>query len=584
MPGDDTALHNLRWARLMVDELVRCGVCGFVISPGSRSTPLTLAVAEHTRARRRIHYDERGAAFFALGWAKATGRPAVLICTSGSAAANYYPAIVEAAQSGVPLIALTADRPAELIDCGANQAIDQNRMFGAYVRWYAGLPAPDDAPARYVVTTVDQAVHRAMTSPVGPVHLNCPYREPFLPSTPDADDGAQAPLRAGDEAYTRYTAAKPAVGADDLGACVAVLQGASRGWLVVGGLRAHDDATAVTRLAAALGWPLFPDVASGLRLRGDVPGGVAYFDTLLTAGVPESMRPDCVLHVGGAVTSKALLQCVDAWDAPLIHVSDDPGRRDPTHRVSLRITAALSMFCDGVSNAIVKREESDWLRNWRKLDVLADEAVEVWCGEQTAITEIGVARVVSRHAPADSVIVVGNSMPVRDFDRYAATDGAGAFVYASRGASGIDGAIATAAGVAEAGSGPVSLVLGDLALLHDLNSLALLRDSGTPVAIVVVNNDGGGIFSFLPVASYSPHFERYFGTPHGMNFEHAARQFGLPYVRPATPSDFEEAYTTATGRPGATLLEVVTERDTNRAAHRALQSRIAAVSTRGPAA
>ena len=567
--------RNQCWAHLLVEELVRAGVCAFVLSPGSRSTPLTLAVADHPAVPRIMHFDERGAAFHALGWARATGRPVALVCTSGSAVANYFPAVVEAAQSHTPLIVLTADRPPELLDCGANQAIDQVKLFGSYVRWYFALPCPTlEIAPNFVLTTADQAVHRSLAPPAGPVHLNCHFREPLAP-TPEAFDfnAYLAPLAdwmAGTSVYTAYHSEG---GFPEKNVGRQIPEG-SRGLVVVGRLNDEADRKAVADFVRRAGLPVFADIASGLRFEQGAPFVPYYDQLLLSARFRDQCQPDFVLHLGGAVTSKRLAQHLATLDCSYMHVAAHPLRHDPDHRVTERREVDIATWCKAHAEACAGCSETSWSDAIHRANAAASACIDADTATG-ALNEVAIAQTVCAHAPAESVVFLGNSMPIRDADMYAAPRENPPRIAVSRGASGIDGNIATAAGYARGTGAPVTAVLGDLATLHDLNSLALLRGLESPFVLVVINNDGGGIFHFLPVAKEAKHFESCFGSPHGMGFAEAAAMFGLGYAQPATLKDFHAALKAALSAPTPVLIEVRTKRHANLEAHRALQARVA---------
>jgi 2-succinyl-5-enolpyruvyl-6-hydroxy-3-cyclohexene-1-carboxylate synthase len=560
----ETPRANRLWASLIVEELVRCGVDFFCVAPGSRSTPLVAALAAIEKARSLVHFDERGTAFAALGYARATGRPAAWITTSGTAVANGLPAVVEASTDGVPMILLTADRPPELRQTGANQTIDQPDIFGDYVRWRFDLPAPTlTTDPAMVLTTVDQAAYRARRSPQGPVHLNLMFREPFLPEGEDGLRGP-SPWAEGDEPYTRYAATKPAIDETEIEALRQTLRATKRGLIVAGRLVSRKQGEAVLRLADSLGWPLLPDIGSQVRLGADSKNLVAHYDALL-AGEPfsEAHAPEAVVHVGGRALSKRLEQFLGrSRPDPYVVVRENPFRLDPAHRVTHSIEADVVDFCAAMVRVAVENppsEDASWTASWQEAsDEAGRHLDEIFSSEPN---EPFVARSVSRNVPRDHGIVVASSMPVRDLDTYAAIDGAPVPVAANRGASGIDGTVATAAGFARGLGRPVTLLIGDLALLHDLNSLAMLRD--VPVIVVVLNNDGGGIFSFLPVAKHKVFFEPYFGTPQGVGFGPAAEMFGLQYERPGTTAEFVEFYRKACVRGSSTLIEVRTDREEN---------------------
>jgi len=574
----DTPRANRLWAYLIVEELLRCGVDFFCVAPGSRSTPLVAALAANERARSLIHFDERGTAFAALGYARATGRPAAWITTSGTAVATGLPAVVEAATDGVPMVLLTADRPPELRQTGANQTIDQPDIFGDYVRWRFDLPAPDpDIDPAMVLTTVDQAAYRASRTPQGPVHLNLMFREPFL-SDPEDEDIPSGPASwvQGDEPYTRYAATKPAVDEMEIHRVWETLRPVKHGLVVAGRLASRKQGEAVLRLAGTLGWPLLPDLGSQVRLGSE--GIAAHYDALVAGdSFAGSHVPEAVVHVGGRSLSKRLEQFLaSSRPDPYVVVRENPFRLDPAHRVTHSVEANVLDFCTALVWAATEAPPAMnplWTAGWLEAsEEVARHLEGIFSGEPN---EPLVARLLSRNVPPDHGLVVASSMPVRDLDTYATTDGAPVPVAANRGASGIDGTVATAAGFARGLGRPVTLLIGDLALLHDLNSLAMLRD--VHVIVVVLNNDGGGIFSFLPIARHEEFFEPYFGTPQGVGFEPAAKMFGLAYEHPGTMEEFVEAYGSACARGSSTLIEVKTDRKENVTLHRRLLEEVAAL-------
>ena len=569
---------NHLWAVLLVEELVRCGIDIYCVAPGSRSAPLTVAVARNPRARGIVHYDERGAAFHALGCARATGMPAAVITTSGSALANVWPAVAEASLERVPLLVLSADRPPELQDTGANQTMDQIRFFGQFVRWSTNLPCPSTSidPA-VVLTTADQAASRCRGRTPGAVHINCMFREPLAPTDQgERFDAYLGPVRAwceGDRAYTRYddAAVRPERGL--LEKVADLVRRSPRGLLIAG--RIADAATrrAAAGLAESLGWPLLPDVTSGLRLDSRPRTAVPYHDLLLSS--EECMRRhrvETVLHIGGRMTSKRLLDHLDAArPGDYVVVDDHAGRQDPIHRATQRIRLPVAAFCEALGDLVGGAGDADWLAGWKEASERVGRTLAACFSGHQDLSEPKVAWLVSRHIGAGEGLFLASSMPVRDMDTFGCPRPAPVEVGANRGASGVDGTIAAATGFARGLGRSVTLMVGDLAFLHDLNSLRLVHGLDTPMVIVVVNNDGGGIFSFLPIAGYPDVFERYFGTPHGMTFEHAAGLFGLAYARPASSDAFVQSYEEARCRTGATLIEVQTRRQDNYELHMSLR-------------
>ena len=584
MAFDTRGLPNVNalWAALLVEELIRQGVGLFVVAPGSRSTPLAVAVARAVADGRTtwlVHPDERAAAFVALGWGRATGRPAAVITTSGTAVANLLPAAVEADAAGVPLLLLTADRPPELRETGANQTIRQPNIFQTVARWAFDAPVPDAAldPA-VILTTAAHAVARTL-APTGPVHLNLPFREP-LGLEPDGTEAAALIAHLGRWIDTNrlYTWDGSEVGGWILLAGLDKrLAKARRGVVVLGATDESDHAVMAARLAARLGWPLLPDVASQGRFDA-AEGAAPSYDLVLSSPVfAETHRPDAVVLVGRRPVSKRLLTFIDgARPDPYLVIRDTPERFDPSHVVTDHIFAGPSAFLDHLVQSLpATPPASEWLRSWQRASAAAERAAIATIGRD--LSEPFVARTVARLAPN---LVLAASMPIRDVDMFAAADGRNLFVTANRGASGIDGTVATAHGVALGRGEQTVLLIGDLALIHDQTSLMLLR-SGPPVVVVVVNNDGGGIFHFLPVARGahpldSATFEAAMAAPHGLTFAHAAAQMGLAYHAPTTADGFEAALTEALASGASAVIEVRTDRAENAALHARITAAAAA--------
>lgn len=579
----DTPNINTLWGALIVEELVRNGVLTFVISPGSRSTPLTMAVARNPRAESIVHWDERGAGFFALGFAKAATHRCALVCTSGTAVANYLPALVEATQSRIPFIVLTADRPPELIDTGANQTIDQTRIFGQYVRWSHTLPCPDaSVPPEYVLTTIDQAVCRARHAPAGPVHLNCPFREPLVPVP-----GAESPIRlprhlevwtTSGRPYTEYI--EPPLAPADSRAearCAKIIQDAERGLILLGGARYGFGSALAEEWLCRARWPIWADITSGYRFSSSIPTRVPYYDqVLLSPQARKRLAPDVVLHIGGAMTSKRVLEFLkESPPRQYIRVIDHPLRDDPSHRVTLRVVAeSYDAFFRRLPLPKV-RGGKRWIEGHLEAGRYAGRAVQTVLKGSDSLSEPAVAILAPPKRRSLGRVFLGNSMPVRDFDMFAFGDKF-VEVIANRGASGIDGNIATAAGYSRARNSEVIAVIGDLAALHDLNSLALLRRKDVRVTLVIVNNDGGGIFQFLPIAEHKDVFEDYFGTPHGLHFKNVAKMFGLSHARPKSAQEFAAALEAGRKSKRSSVIEVMTDREENLRLHRSIGEAVVA--------
>lgn len=595
----DLAPHNRLWAELLVDELARQGVALFVVCPGSRSTPLALALAEMHPERCLVHIDERGAAFAALGFARASGKPAAVVTTSGTAVANLMPAVVEARMDGVPLVLVTADRPPETRFTHANQTIDQGKFFGDQVVWAYEPPAPTpDADPAVMLTAAAAAVRHATHAGGGPVHLNLPFREPLISDAPPLPVPPHLERwHASGLPYTSNVAPATFVNAAPL---VDTLDGVERGLVIVG---PGGDAYHAHLLADRLGWPLLPDIRSDARLGPQPTVAAPFYDLALASeAFAAAHRPDAVLHLGGMPVSKRLLAFLtDSAPTTWAIVHPSPDRIDPAHRVTHRVVADPMLFASDLLGALDPQPHGHWLAAWRAASdavaatltdlydreskpplppdtdtaeaVEADPAADLFDPER-GLTEPTVARLVARMLPEAEPLVVAASMPIRDLDQTAPVGGRSSWIIANRGASGIDGTVATAAGVARASEHGATLLVGDLALLHDLNSLMLLR-SGKRVVVVAINNDGGGIFSMLPVAQHAPEaFEPMFGTPHGLSFQRFAEGFGLDYWDVDAPIGLEAALRFAYAQDASTLIEVTTNRAANAAVHREAMRRV----------
>ncbi|MBI5546304.1 MAG: 2-succinyl-5-enolpyruvyl-6-hydroxy-3-cyclohexene-1-carboxylic-acid synthase [Deltaproteobacteria bacterium] len=555
---------NQRWSAHLVGALWACGVRDAVIAPGSRSTPLALALADHGGIRCSVIIDERSAGFFGLGLAKASRAPVALLCTSGTAGAHLLPAIMEAFATGVPLVVLTADRPWELHGFGAPQTAEQSGLFTGFVRARELLPAPDEDPAslEHVVAVTARALHLACRAPQGPVHLNVAFREPLAPP-----DGGPTP---------RATAHVPAFtsprAVPDLTLVADALRNAERPLVVCGPREADGLAPSLHELAERLGAPVLAEAASNARF--GFPQAIATYDALLRhEGFAASARPDVVLRFGGGLTSKVLQQWLDGSGstARTFVFPESGGLVDPAHRAEAFIAGSLDQVRHGLEEVQTRA------RGFRERWASAQERVEAALANGMAVAggpEVLAARELALALPRGASLVVSSSMPIRDLDAYATRSQGPLRVFANRGVNGIDGVTSTALGVAAALGGKTALLTGDLALLHDLSALVAARKLGLSLTIVVTNNDGGGIFGFLPVAARTRHYERLFGTPHGVDLSHAAGLGGATLHRPADVESYRRALAVAL-EGGLHLVELASRRDENVELHRALNARLA---------
>lgn len=537
------------FAATLVDEWVHQGVTDAVVCPGSRSTPLAVALAEHPDVRVHVHLDERSGAFMALGLGMATGRPAVVVTTSGTAAVELHPAVVEADHQHVPLLAVTADRPPELQDCGAPQTIDQRHLYGKSVRWYAEPGPADPAAISGWRPLAADSVASTMAGRPGPVHLDLAFREPLI--------GPPGPLPQRNETLDRPPS--PVWGLrDESVARLTPLLG-RRGLIVAGARAALDerDATALLDLATALGWPVLADPLSGVRVPH--PAVVTTFDPVLRhAPTADVLRPEVVLHVGGLLASRVANEWLASSGA--VHLGIDRHGRcpDPYGVLADSFHADVLSACSALRAAIDRlgvEPVDGWSEEWQRTERSARAAIDRVLADEPD-SEPAVAARVLAELPDGGELVVSSSMPVRDLEWYAPPR-AGVAVRANRGANGIDGVVSTAVGVALAGR-PTTLLIGDVAFLHDTNGLIGLAGRPVDLRIVVIDNDGGGIFSFLPQAGVlePARFEQLFGTPHGADLEGLAAAHRVTHMVEVVRSD-RAANVEVHRRLGAAVAEAI---------------------------
>ncbi len=560
-----SAAANTAAARAIVRGLARSGVRDVCITPGSRSTPLTVAFAEQEAVRAWLHLDERSSAFFALGIARASGRPVALVCTSGTAAANFHPAVVEADLSRVPLIVCTADRPPRLRGVGAPQTIDQVGLYGGSVRSEADLPVPGTPGASVdgLTEAVERAVRASLGPLPGPVHLNVPFEEPLI--APPADHPAWPILPAAATAAPETVPLLPE--AAEVEAAVAVVERSERPIIVAGPESRGLPGEPIVALAEALGAPLLADPLSGLRTGPNARTHIVdAYDAFLRDARAESFLPDCVLRFGAAPTSKALNQFL-AGASDAAHVLCDlPGSlRDPDGLTTQRLTAdprsaALALLQAGGSSP-----RDQWLRRWRERDAEARRALDAYALAATEPFEGRAVIELQRALPAGAALFVGNSMPVRDVDSFLSSSEKLLEVVANRGANGIDGVVSSALGHAAAGRSPTALLIGDLSLFHDLNGLWAGRRHAIDLTIVLLNNAGGAIFQYLPQAEHECVFKEWFVTPSGLDFADAARTYGAQHLLLEEWADLRDAL--AGPGDGVRIVEIRTDRVRNYALH-----------------
>lgn len=578
LPDDGTVAAT--FCATLVDEWVRAGLTDAVICPGSRSTPMALAFARHQGVRTHVHIDERSGSFMALGLAKTSRRPVAMVCTSGTAAVEFHPAVVEADLAFVPLLVITADRPPELHGVGAPQTIDQRDLYGTSVRWYCEPGPPDRGGASWWRALARDSWSRTGGSRPGPVHLNLAFREPLLgtPAPLPPPDGPVPPEHAAPTAERDHGRDGAQWGLTDerLAQLVASLSG--RRVLVVAGDRAavdDSDRRALLGLARRYRWPVLADPLSGCRVADDVV--IAEYDPILRdETVGAALGPEFVLRLGGLPSSKVLGAWSRSTDATQIGLDRYGGVPDPDRVLSYSGPADVVTVCEQLRAARLEPAPTDWLDSWRGAQRAARAAIDRVLNDHLEVTEPGVAVELASLMERGGTIVASSSMPVRDLEWFApARDGL--TIISNRGANGIDGVVSTGVGAALVGR-PTAVLIGDVAFCHDSNGLTGVNARAVDLVIVVIDNDGGGIFSFLPQRSEldPAEFEKLFATPPGVDLATLASAHGLPVERVSTRSGLRAALSGALTRGGPRVVLVSTGRDTNVALHDEINTAVAA--------
>ncbi len=552
---------NSAWGALTMEVLSRLGVETVVSSPGSRSTPLTVAAVRNSKLECLSVLDERSAAFFALGLAKRTWRPVVLVCTSGSAAANYLPAIVEASMGGVPLLILTADRPPEMRDCSSGQTIDQLKLYGDYVRGFSEMALPETSPEMlaYLRQRLVFAVSTALGHDSGPVHLNFPFRDPLVPSV-ETQVVEPSMLEA---AATTLTRPSEAVRIDSAVDAVALERLSSHqcGIILVGDVNPRGDAEefvdAIALLSERLGWPVISDVLNPLRCNvKSVPKLVTHYEHFLrNSEIAADLKPSAILQIGPLPTSKVLRQWVEALDAVSYLVTLRPVNTDPLHRVA----TFLDTSAEGLAGIIEQQSvDSKWFEKWNQAEQTAEAGIAERIANADPEFEGRIAHLLSTCLPECSTVFFASSMSVRYAEYFWAKTNRRFAIYGNRGANGIDGTLGTALGLAHRGASTF-LLTGDLAFLHDSNALLISNQLKGSLTVILINNSGGGIFEHLPIAAQNPPFEDYFATPQTIDFSSLCQAHGVTHdlvasIDQLVPLVEEKA------SPGVHVLEVITNR------------------------
>jgi len=549
---------NALWGSVVAETLVRSGVSRVVISPGSRSTPLAFAFARHPAIEATPVLDERSAAFFALGIAKREMRPVVLLCTSGTAGANYFPAVIEAHEAGVPLLVFTADRPPEMRACASGQTIDQQRLYGAYTAFYHELAVPEASLPllRYLRQTVAHAVERTLAPFAGPVHLNAPFRDPLVPSD---DGGATETFGANVDWAAFFDHVSPPAPVSAVSE-IPAFSHAVHGIIVAGPVLAADPAghaAAVGEIARKLRWPVLADGLSPVRNHAEaVPHLVTRYDAILrTPTFAAALKPEFVLCLGEWPTSKVLRAWVEASGAPVYLVTDRPDNRDALHGSTRRVVIPLAALAQALPSADAL---TGYERLWADHETRARAALDSMLDSEEDVIEPKAAWLLGRYLPAEASVSAANSMPIRDMEFVWPANDREYRVFFNRGANGIDGTLSTALGVAHGGP-PGVLLTGDLALLHDSNGFLIGPRLKGSLTVVLINNRGGGIFEHLPVAQFDPIFEEFFATPQEIDFARLCAAHNVEHVHVEDWSHFESLITTLPAQ-GIRVLEIITDR------------------------
>ncbi len=542
-------MNNPTWCKLIVDALQTAGVRYFCLAPGSRSSPLALAAVESS-LEILVHFDERGLGFLGLGLAKLRQEPVAILVTSGTAVGNLLPAIMEASYDDLPLIVLSADRPPELRDVGANQTADQVKLFANFTRWQVDLPCGESSLPRYLVSTIHHAVAIAKRKK-GPVQINCMLREPLIQGTAE-----EMTLRG-----CQHDHGVSQLPEDRIEYLANLLETIEKGIVICG----QDAPYEALLLANRLNWPLFADVSSSLR--GKSSQEIRYYESIV-----KTLSPDCpqaVIQFGRRITSKFLLEfCKKSNLSHYIQIDDSFSRFDPhhlvTHRLQVHPIDAITALC----TILTQKEETRWLRKWQDAsDQIASKLHEAL---QTSYSEPGFAYGLMKTKIEN--FFFANSMPIRDAEAFFFPQKKSCRVFVNRGLSGIDGNIATCAGIAYSCESPLVAVLGDMTFLYDLNSLAILQESLLPIFFLIINNQGGGIFSFMPHLTNAPHYDKVIACTHDYQFKAGAEQFHVPYFAATNYAEFISSLQHFENNPTTQIVEVFTDRDENLQWHREIEN------------
>jgi 2-succinyl-5-enolpyruvyl-6-hydroxy-3-cyclohexene-1-carboxylate synthase len=574
---------NTAWAESFVNELAAGGVKYVCISPGSRNTPLTWAFAINKNIKKYVNIDERSSAFFALGLANRTGSPVALVCTSGTAAVEFYPAIVEAYQQRIPLIICTADRPPELRDIGTNQTINQDNLYKNHIRFFAdaGLPDMSIEKITSLKNTAVNAIKICTYMNRGPVHINFPFRKPFEPDsfTDEITTKTYSLL-----AKTIYKPTEHGTGIKITGEkwfikIINKLTRFHKGMIIVGPENYNDEFyTNIIKLSGILKYPILADGCSQLRfisstidhpispkrgISGRTNNIICNFESMFrSSSFSKAYLPEIILHFGRTSTSKGLEDFYGKYSPLKIIINEEGDLFDPTQK-GRSYKCSPSLFCQGIIECYPgeknPRKEDCWLKPYLYADQLLEQLKNKTLFNSRFPNEIRIIHEILESIPINSSIMLSNSLPVRDFDYWASRSSKGLKIYHNRGASGIDGIISTALGIASVKKEPVFLLSGDLAFYYDLNALLTAKKYSIPLIIILINNNGGGIFNSLPISLYPDFLREYFITPHKLNFEKLTKAFGVKYSKVKSWPDFKGLIQKAVPKKKPSVIEIKTD-------------------------
>lgn len=574
---------NIAWAESFVNEMAAGGVKYVCISPGSRNTPLTWAFAQNKEIRKYVNIDERSSGFFALGLANRTGSPVALVCTSGTAAVEFYPAIVEAYQQRIPLVICTADRPPELRCTGTNQTINQDNLYKNHIRFFADVGLPDMSIKKItsLKKTAISAIKICCYKNKGPVHINFPFRKPFEPDnyTDEISNKTNSLLSKTIYKLPQYDTEIKITEEKWFLNIVEKLKHIQRGIITVGPEKYSDEFYAyVIKLSGILKYPILADGCSQLRflsfsanqpitqtrgVSGVTKNIICNYEAMFrSASFSEAYLPEIILHFGRTSTSKGMEDFYGKHSPLKIMINEEGDFFDPT-RKGKSYKSSPTHFCKSIIECLPVdkhlREEEYWLKPYLYADQLLEQLKHKILFNCRFLNEIRIINEFLDSVPINSSIMLSNSLPVRDFDYWASCSSKKLKVFNNRGASGIDGIISTALGIASVKKGPVFLITGDLAFYYDLNALLTAVKYSIPLIIILINNNGGGIFNSLPISRYPDFLREYFITSHKLNFEKLTKAFGVNYSKVKKWSDYKDLMRKAVTKKNTSVIEIQTD-------------------------